>query len=181
VLRGAAFNEEFQGESLKTLFTIIKKTMPRDAPSSLSDETYLDIVAYVLKMNGYPEGPATLTTASLENIQVVAQPGADEIANYSMVRVIGCMTAGAGSSWTLTRATNPVKTRNPDASPIAELSRFRSTPLGNGTFGLVDTATLKPDSMKAHKVEAKGFLMRQSGGDSLSLTSLQSVSEDCSR
>jgi hypothetical protein len=81
----------------------------------------------------------------------------------------------------LTRATNPVKTRNPEASPAVELERFKSTPLGNGTFGLVDAATLKPDSLKGHKVEAKGFLMRQADGNSLSLTSLRSVSDDCGR
>src|SRR5271154_654270 len=55
-LHGIAFAENFQGDSLDSLFRITKKSMPRDSPASLTDAMYLDIVAYVLRMNSYPSG-----------------------------------------------------------------------------------------------------------------------------
>jgi cytochrome c len=44
------------------LFKVIKVTMPADRPSSLTDQDYADITAYILKMNKYPAGPKPLVT-----------------------------------------------------------------------------------------------------------------------
>ena len=38
----------------------MRSSMPPNAPASLSRETYLDILAYVLKANGYPPGSTEL-------------------------------------------------------------------------------------------------------------------------
>jgi S-disulfanyl-L-cysteine oxidoreductase SoxD len=59
---------------VENLFTRIKTTMPADAPGRLADADYLDVVAFVLKANGFPGGPSELARAgndSLKNILIV--------------------------------------------------------------------------------------------------------------
>ena len=40
--------------------------MPQGAPASLSPQAYVDIVAYMLKVNDYPTGDVELPTAEAE-------------------------------------------------------------------------------------------------------------------
>ena len=54
------------GLSLRDYHERIVKTMPVQAPGSLSEDQYLSVTAYVLARNGYAAGPASLTTASLD-------------------------------------------------------------------------------------------------------------------
>ena len=61
-LRDERFARNFAGKDLKTLYTKVATTMPRSAPGSLGDDVYLDIVAHVLKENGFPAGAEELTT-----------------------------------------------------------------------------------------------------------------------
>ena len=42
-------------------FSVIARHMPLDEPASLSRGEYVEIMAYVLKANGYPGGPSALT------------------------------------------------------------------------------------------------------------------------
>jgi hypothetical protein len=50
--------------------------MPQDRPSQLSRSTYADIVAYIFKVNGFPEGPTDLPTdlGTLKAVMIVAKP-----------------------------------------------------------------------------------------------------------
>ena len=57
-LREERFAREFADKDLKMLFTRIATTMPRNAAGSLGDSVYLDIVAHLLKENGFPRGCA---------------------------------------------------------------------------------------------------------------------------
>src|SRR5437868_2246110 len=54
VLLGSKFMNQWSEDSLKSLFTQLKASMPRNAPQSLSDGEYLDIVAFVLRENSFP-------------------------------------------------------------------------------------------------------------------------------
>ena len=56
-----AFTQRWQNGSVGDLLTVVKVTMPQDSPSTLSDEAYADIVAYLLKTNGYPPGQQELS------------------------------------------------------------------------------------------------------------------------
>src|SRR4029450_11019049 len=70
-LRGERFARIFAGKDLKTLYTKIATTMPRGAPASLGDAVYLDIIAHVLRENGFPAGDGELTTEVLSGVQVL--------------------------------------------------------------------------------------------------------------
>ena len=59
-LAGPEFLSNWNGLTMGDLFEHTRTTMPMDSPKSLSGETYADVLAYVLKFNGFPAGPAEL-------------------------------------------------------------------------------------------------------------------------
>ena len=69
-LRGEPFIRLIDGWSGRRLFDYVKTTMPADDPSALTDEAYLDILAYVFQVNGFPSGPMELDLTRLSDIRV---------------------------------------------------------------------------------------------------------------
>ena len=59
-LEGLQFVSDFNGLTLGELFDRIRTTMPQSAPGSLSRTQYADILAFILKSNGYPAGSKEL-------------------------------------------------------------------------------------------------------------------------
>src|SRR5215470_16980212 len=59
-LAGTRFRTKWDFQTLNQLFSEMKTRMPRSYPSSLPDETYLNIVAYVLQANAFPAGSEAL-------------------------------------------------------------------------------------------------------------------------
>lgn len=72
--RGSRFQFEWRRRTVGDLLTEIVSNMPEDAPGSLEDSVYLDIVAYILQLNGFPAGSAELPTdrASLRRYGLAA-------------------------------------------------------------------------------------------------------------
>ena len=58
---------------MNRLFTKIRDTMPPLNAEQVAPATKLDIVAYLLKVNGFPSGAGTLAIDELDNIQIVKQ------------------------------------------------------------------------------------------------------------
>ncbi len=59
-LTGAAFLSSWNGLSVGDLFERVRTTMPMNAPKSLPRGAYADILAYLLKFNGFPAGAGEL-------------------------------------------------------------------------------------------------------------------------
>jgi S-disulfanyl-L-cysteine oxidoreductase SoxD len=61
-LSGATFEERWADEkhSVDDLFYIVRTLMPYGRPATLSKQEYIDIIAYLLMMNGYPAGVQAL-------------------------------------------------------------------------------------------------------------------------
>jgi mono/diheme cytochrome c family protein len=75
-LADEGFIEHWDKETVEDLFKRIKTTMPADGPGSLADADYLDVVAFLLKENGFPSGPSELTRRgddSLRNVLIVRE------------------------------------------------------------------------------------------------------------
>jgi mono/diheme cytochrome c family protein len=180
-LHGIAFVENFRGDSLDSLFRVTKDTMPRDAPASLRDDSYLDIITYILQVNSYPSGREDLKMDALKSIRIVGKSGPETPPNFALVAVIGCLEQGRGDNWTLTRATEPAKTRNPDASRAADLTAYAALPLGTRTFRLMDATYFRPASLKGYKMAAKGFLVKHPDDDQINITSLQVLAASCAK
>jgi mono/diheme cytochrome c family protein len=58
--QGGLFLESWAGQPLGALFDVVRTTMPEDAPGSLPPQQYADVIAYFLKLNGFPEGEVEL-------------------------------------------------------------------------------------------------------------------------
>ena len=65
-LIGAPFSFRWSELSVADMLVAIRTTMPQGAPASLSPQAYVDIVAYMLKVNDYPAGDVELPTVEAE-------------------------------------------------------------------------------------------------------------------
>jgi quinohemoprotein ethanol dehydrogenase len=61
-LAGEAFLGHWASATAQDLFGRIRSTMPEQKPHSLSDQVYIDIVAFLLQANGLPSGDAELNS-----------------------------------------------------------------------------------------------------------------------
>ncbi|MDB5806244.1 MAG: cytochrome c, class [Betaproteobacteria bacterium] len=61
-LNGGYFKNHWGNGSVAALFAYTKAKMPPDRPGGLSDQTYADLVAYLLDENGYAKGDKELPT-----------------------------------------------------------------------------------------------------------------------
>ena len=137
---------------------------------------YLDIVAHVLKENGFPAGPQELAADALEGIRVL--PGKPKppppVGDFSYVEVVGCLTAGPQRTWMLTRASEPVA-----ASTRPSTEAATATPLGTQTFHLLDAMAYAPDGHRGHKMYVRGLLIKLPGEQRMTISSFEMVAPTC--
>ncbi len=63
------FMPDWAGAPLSDLYDYVSTAMPLDRPRSLSAAAYVDIVAYLLKANGFPNGQSELEPSNLASIR----------------------------------------------------------------------------------------------------------------
>jgi len=61
---GDQFKLNWFGKTLFDYFANLKKTMPDDNPGGLSDDEYVRVVAYIMKLNGFRAGADSLAADS---------------------------------------------------------------------------------------------------------------------
>ena len=61
---GAEFRTRWMGKLLWEFYAYVSKLMPDEAPGALSEAEYVNVTAYVLKLNGMPAGGSELTADS---------------------------------------------------------------------------------------------------------------------
>jgi mono/diheme cytochrome c family protein len=61
---GPPFKAKWYGRDLGELFGYLRAEMPKSDPGSLSDEEYVQSIAYLLRINGMPAGNTPLATDS---------------------------------------------------------------------------------------------------------------------
>ena len=59
-LKGLSFARHWDAANVAALFSFMKAKMPPDRPGQLNDETYADMIAYILSENGYKPGDKEL-------------------------------------------------------------------------------------------------------------------------
>jgi mono/diheme cytochrome c family protein len=74
--KGAVFLN-WQGRSLAELLDFLSEKMPKNDPGSLTPKEYMEVVAYLLKINSMPVGRVDLPTtpSALKNIKIDLLPG----------------------------------------------------------------------------------------------------------
>ena len=174
VLAGDRFTRAFGDATLQTVFTTIKTTMPRTAPGSLSDTEYTDIVAHLLRLNSYPDGMSELAVADLPGIKIPGQTGNLE---FALVQVVGCL-AQSGRNWTLNSATDPARTREPDAAKDDEAAKLDALPAGTRTFRLQQVYGA-PTGWTGQRIAAKGFLTKTAADERITVSSMRVLTGKC--
>ena len=58
--RGRSFQRNWGRRTVYSFFRTIRSTMPDDNPGGLEEQVYLDVVSYILSMNGHDGGTAEL-------------------------------------------------------------------------------------------------------------------------
>ena len=180
-LKGPGFLANWENGSVNRLFVKIRDGMPPGNTDSIAPDTKLDILAFLLRENGFPTGATDLTANAdaLDSLQIVKQGAEPGAPNYALVQIIGCFTPDRTSGWKLTSATEPVVTRD-NVPSAAALKSAESKPLGKQTFGLVSVeASAKTGRLDGQKVEARGLLYRDGDYADLNLTSLRPIASTC--
>ncbi|MEP7352861.1 MAG: c-type cytochrome [Acidobacteriota bacterium] len=170
-LVGESFWKSFSQKTVGELLDFVSRNMPNGAPHSLSDSAYADIVALMLKSNGFPAGANELgpNTAA---VQIVARDGRTELPANALVRVVGCL-ARSGQDWVVTKATTPVR-----AERVAAAGEDESRPLGSRTMQLKFVLT-KLDSLAGSRVAVNGLLIGADGVDGINVTAVNRIAPKC--
>ena len=176
-LKEQRFARVYAGKELKTLYAKIADTMPRNTPGSLTEEVYLDIVAHLLKENGFKAGASELRADALEAIRVVpGQPKpAPPVGDFSYVEVVGCLTAGPDRTWMLTRASEPIAAVA--SSPVSSVATDK--PPGTRTFQLLDALAYSPDDHKGQTMYVRGLLINVGSEPRLTISAFEKVAPTC--
>jgi hypothetical protein len=134
-LKGDRFYSSFEQEPIDRLYLKARDTMPPNFGVNVDAQGKLDIITFILKMNGYPSGPNELKIASedLATALILRKGEQAKVQNFSLVQTVGCLTQGAGNTWVLTRTAEPLSTREDtptaqglEAPPSARWERERS-------------------------------------------------------
>jgi cytochrome c5 len=181
-LSGDGFWQRWDNDSFDKLFTKVRDTMPQQGVESLSDDQKIDALSYVLAKNGAPAGEKELSVdlPALEGITIVRKGGGTGgVSNFNLVQVVGCLSAGANGTWSLTQASNPTTTRD-ESADAAALTRAAAVAPGTMTFQLVSVLPAhRSEAQVGQKVEARGLLYRSPTESLLNLTALRTVAPRC--
>jgi mono/diheme cytochrome c family protein len=180
-LRQDRFARTFAERDLKTLYTKISSTMPRSAPGSLGDNVYLDIIAHILRENGFPAGTQELKAEGLTGVRIL--PGRPKppppVGDFSYVEVVGCLTPGSSNTWMLTNASDPVSIAFTSALPPSAPADLGTRALGTQAFRLLDAMAYGPETHKGQKVYVRGLLIRLPSEQRMTISSLEMIAPTC--
>ena len=171
-LVGEQFWKSFQQKTVGELLEFVIAYMPNGAPGSLNAGTYADIVALMLKSNGFPAGATELGSNNIGDVQIVPKDGGTELPANALVRVVGCL-ARSGTDWVVTKATPPERAERASAS-----GQDATRPLGSRTMALKFVVT-KLDPLAGSRVAVDGLLIGAGGVDGINVTTVSRVAQNC--
>ena len=113
---------------------------------------------------------------------LVGKNGPQPVPDGALVITVGCLSQARDGAWILFSATEPARTRTSNTSTPAEMSASSQKRLGTLIFRLADLEAVPdfaPDSHKGHKMQAKGYLVRQPSAERISLSSMEMLDSTC--
>jgi mono/diheme cytochrome c family protein len=179
--KGSEFIERWREAPVSFLYNFIHTRMPGNKPGSLSEQNYVDLIAYILQANGYRAGTSELTAAKTNGILLVGPDGPQALPATALVRAVGCLTAGSDGEWALASAGVPVRVREGDQTTPEELAASTAAALGQASYKLINAEDFPAAKLKGHKVQAKGVLTKVANPYTLSLQSLEGAGEGCGK
>jgi mono/diheme cytochrome c family protein len=178
-LKGAPFMKWLTGRSIGAAFTKIQETMPLDAEDTVTDDEKLDALAYLLQVNGVPEGESELPAdvEALNNMRVPPRAGV-ALQSGAAVEATGCLQKGAGNEWLLTGSAGAVAPTVPGAPAGAPAT---PTPAGAPRTLRLLNVFPAPTAHVSHTVKVAGLLVLDAEGQAINATSLTMVSDSCAK
>ena len=61
--RGSSFERRWRNRAVGDIYEFVLYSMPDDNPGGLPEQTYADIIAYMLQLNDFPAGESELPTS----------------------------------------------------------------------------------------------------------------------
>ena len=171
-LTGEKFWEGFAQRTVGDLLTYVKTNMPNGNGGSLPASTYNDLVALILKSNGFPAGTVEVAPETVVGVQINPKDGPGELPNNTLVRIIGCL-ARKGNDWVLTSATAPER-----VDRIGVGTDDGSRALGDRTTTLKFVLT-RLDSFAGRRVSVTGLLIGAGGENGINVSTVNRVGEMC--
>jgi mono/diheme cytochrome c family protein len=171
-LTGQAFWKSFAQKSVGDLLEYVNANMPNGTPGSLSESTYRDIVALMLKSNGFPAGATELRRDNIADVQIVQKDGRTELPSDALARVVGCLNR-SGADWVVTKATAPER-----AERASSAGEDATKPLGSRTMPLKFVVT-RLDPLAGSRVVVNGLLIGDGGADGINVTTVTRVAPKC--
>jgi len=179
-MKGEFFMERRREDNLETLFLDMKATMPRGNPGGLPDQSYVDIITYLLQNNEMPAGTTELTVSLLETTDLVGKDGPKPVPNFAPVLTVGCIVETGENRWSLINASEPVRTRDSFQKIDKELAASEKRPLGRQNFRLADAENFGAGMHLEKKVQVKGVIVRSPTGNRINVNSIEPIAESCS-
>lgn len=172
-LTGDAFWKGFTQKTVADLLTFVKTNMPNGVNAgSLPAPTYNDLVALILKSNGFPAGNTEVSPDSVAGVQIIPKEGPGELPANILVRVVGCLSK-SGADWVLTSATPPERIERTGPGP-SDATR----PLGTRSMTLKFVLT-RLDPFVGQRMSVSGMLIGAGGADGINVTTVARVAEVC--
>lgn len=171
-LGGDHFWKSFSQKTVGDLLEFVSTYMPNGTPGSLTESTYGDIVALMLKSNGFPAGTTELGRNTTADVKIVPKDGRTELPANALARVVGCL-ARSGADWVVTSATTPER-----AERAAAAGEDATRPLGSRTIPLKFVVT-RLDSLAGSRVTVNGLLIGENGVDGINVTTVIRVAQKC--
>jgi mono/diheme cytochrome c family protein len=167
-LVGDPFWKSFAQKTVGDLLEFVSTYMPNGAPGSLTEPTYRDIVALMLKSNGFPAGAAELGPDTIAGVQIVPKDGSTELPANALARVVGCLSR-SGTEWVVT---------NERAERTAAGEDDATRTLGSRRMVLKYVVT-KLDGLAGSRVAVSGLLIGEGGVDGINVTTVNRVAPKC--
>jgi len=171
-LVGDAFWKSFAQKTVGDLLEFVRTYMPNGNPGSLTEPTYRDIVALMLKSNGFPAGTTELGGTATADVRIVPKDGSTQLPANALARVVGCL-GKTGPDWVISKATAPER-----AERAASGQEDATRPLGERTMALKFVIT-KLDAMVGSRVAVSGLLIGEGGVDGINVTTVNRVATKC--
>lgn len=173
-LTGTKFWEGYTQKTVGDLLKFVSVNMPNGAAAgSLSASSYADLVALILKSNGFPAGKTELAPETIANVQIIPKDGPGELPTNTLVRVVGCLGPKSGSDWTLINATNPERVDKTGVGP-----EDATRPLGSRSLTLKFVLT-RLDAFAGQRMSVTGILIGAGGANGINVSTVNRVGEAC--
>ena len=172
-LSGDKFWQSYTQKTVGDLLNFVRTSMPNGNPGSLPAATYNDLVALILKSNGFPAGTTEVTPETVAKVQIIPKGGAGELPANTLVGIVGCLAPKSGPDWVITNATPPSRIDKTGPRP-----EDATRPLGDRTTTLKFVLT-RLDTFVGQRVSVSGMLIGAGGVDGLNVATVNRVAETC--